>query len=544
MTFEAESFLQSGERFRLGFLPTEQSHPLTKDLSQWAQEDMDLAMERLRQVDLQALGVLSEEILTEEGYSQQVEPLRQEVSSTLKAGGRIFLGGCGATGRLCLSLEFLYRQQQLTKGFSSTEQVVAFTAGGDVALVHAIEGFEDHRDYGAEQLLGLGFSSKDLFIGCTEGGETPFVIGATLKAAEISRRPAFFIHCNPSSLLKEKIERSKEVLSHPKVREVSLPVGPMALAGSTRMQASTVMMLVLGYTLLQGQNKWKRVDLINQIAHLSRRYQGLNLKKLKELTLAEAQAYEQGHHTCYVTDHFAITIFTDTTERAPTFSLPPFNNFDVPQGEASLSYVMIPSGYTRQRTWSSLLGRQPRCLDWLARNSKTTAQYLNGFDFGSQALLRRQQLIKGRPHHTFVIDRPSPTCVLWRFRGREWSFAAFSDNELWNHLLLKMLLNMHSTLVMGRLGRYSGNLMTWVKPTNGKLIDRATRYAQELLERQGLPLSYEEVVKELFEQLKSLGEKESVVEKTVQSLLSQNNIHRAYSTACVSLTTVTLISPG
>ena len=32
---------------------------------------------------------------------------------------------------------------------------------------------------------------------------------------------------------------------------------------------------------------------------------------------------------------------------------------------------------------------------------------------------------------------------------------------LFQHLLLKQLLNIHSTLVMGRLGRYKGNLMTW-----------------------------------------------------------------------------------
>jgi len=41
-------------------------------------------------------------------------------------------------------------------------------------------------------------------------------------------------------------------------------------------------------------------------------------------------------------------------------------------------------------------------------------------------------------------------------------------------LLLKVLLNSHSTAVMARLGRVVGNTMTHVNPSNLKLIGRAT----------------------------------------------------------------------
>ena len=51
-----------------------------------------------------------------------------------------------------------------------------------------------------------------------------------------------------------------------------------------------------------------------------------------------------------------------------------------------------------------------------------------------------------------------------------------SWHPLERQTLLKMLLNQHSTLVMGRLGRYESNIMTWVSPNNGKLVDRAARY--------------------------------------------------------------------
>lgn len=56
-------------------------------------------------------------------------------------------------------------------------------------------------------------------------------------------------------------------------------------------------------------------------------------------------------------------------------------------------------------------------------------------------------------------------------------FPAYpSECRLSEHSVLKVLLNSLSTLVMGRLGRYYSNIMTYVKPTNYKLIDRAARY--------------------------------------------------------------------
>jgi len=46
-------------------------------------------------------------------------------------------------------------------------------AGGDVALIHSIEKFEDFPDFGERQLRELGFKQGDLLISCSEGGE-PF----------------------------------------------------------------------------------------------------------------------------------------------------------------------------------------------------------------------------------------------------------------------------------------------------------------------------------------------------------------------------------
>jgi hypothetical protein len=93
--------------------------------------------------------------------------------------------------------------------------------------------------------------------------------------------------------------------------------------------------------------------------------------------------------------------------------------------------------------------------------------------------------------------------------------------ELFRHLLLKQALNIHSTLVMGRLGRYEGNVMTWVRPSNGKLVDRAVRTVQLLLEREGKGSPrYEDVVRSLFREIEAMPPDDSAVLRAFRTMRS------------------------
>ncbi|MGZ3696359.1 MAG: hypothetical protein ACXVBL_18925, partial [Bdellovibrionota bacterium] len=152
---KADDFLRIAPQFRLGALPTESQHPATLQLSRLAQENLGRANEIFRDVDLAAM----EKVL--EKKAELVE-MAQAISSTLAKGKRVFLYGCGATGRLSLSLEVIWRFVQ--KGTSKSESVVSFMSGGDIALVRSIENFEDHPDLGARQVRELGFSEGDLMI--------------------------------------------------------------------------------------------------------------------------------------------------------------------------------------------------------------------------------------------------------------------------------------------------------------------------------------------------------------------------------------------
>lgn len=67
---------------------------------------------------------------------------------------------------------------------------------------------------------------------------------------------------------------------------------------------------------------------------------------------------------------------------------------------------------------------------------------------------------------------------------------------------------------MGRLNRYSSNIMTYVKPTNYKLIDRAARYVMIL--RPGS--SYEEVVRAIYEIRYKIKYDEPIVLKVIEYL--------------------------
>jgi N-acetylmuramic acid 6-phosphate etherase len=149
---------------------------------------------------------------------------------------------------------------------------------------------------------------------------------------------------------------------------------------------------------------------------------------------------------------------------------------------------------------------------------RTGRDYLRGFDFGPGALDRRRILIPEATHHEFSI-RGTQDGIRLRFGPLAHTLPTPGLPALLRHTLLKQALNIHSTLVMGRLGRYEGNLMTWVRPTNGKLVDRSARYVQHLLDREGRrDLAYEEIVRQLFAELERGAPDEPVVLKTFRSL--------------------------
>lgn len=511
---QAERFLAQARDFQLGELITEQPHPATAELSALAKHNLAAGLRCLWSVDLAALEQM-------ESLLEPAAALANAVAGCLAEGGRIFLAGCGATGRLSLALETLARQGMLPK--SARESVVGFMAGGDAALIRSIEGFEDLPEYGARQLQELGFSQKDLLIAITEGGETPWVIGVADAAVEYQPRQApWFCYCNSDALLRQTVERSRRVIDNPAIRKWNLTVGPMALAGSTRMQASTVLMLGIGLALLQGSKAdrgdltERREQIAQSFARFKQGFAALGVMSLAPLTEREAAAYATGERVWYQTRSFGLTVLTDTTERAPTFSLVPFENTLSPSDPASLCYLSVPQAKDVASAWQQLLGRAPRCLEWQECCAFTGLAWLQGYRITQEPQAGERVVAIETCADGF---RFSDGCESVVFSGLFDDTPDPAERILFLNVLLKCLLNAHSTLVMGRLGRYEGNLMTYVKASNRKLIDRAIRYVRILAAREGgVAPSYEDTAYALFATLAELQPNEPVVLKTLDRL--------------------------
>jgi len=503
---KAESFLEVANQFKLGNLPTEQRHPQTYELADLSRRDIRGALRILKEIDLGAVTQVASQ-------AKDLERLEKAIRETLRAGNRVFFYGCGATGRLSMSIEYVWRYMH--QGRKEADQVLGFMSGGDLALVHSIENFEDHPDFGARQLREIGFGPHDLLVSTTEGGETPSVIGATEEATRISSRKPFFLYGNPDHVLREQVERSRLVLENHGIEKICLFVGPMALSGSTRLQASTALMLGAGGSLLRAAETGVAVPQYSDLISFLR---DTNFNFLEPFIEEESRIYAEGDFVLYETDEYGLTILTDTTERSPTFSLLAFENQHNSKRAPSLSYLRFPQAKDALAAWQAILLRDPITIEWEDLRSVAGKERLLGFDFSAQALEQREKLVAPRRQHRFMIERHGHEMRFELDRHRH-TVNLRGLHPLFEHLFLKICLNMHSLLVMGRLGRFESNVMTWVKPSNKKLIDRSIRYVEYLLQHENVHgFSYQEICHQLFEEAERMTPSQSVVLMTVASL--------------------------
>jgi N-acetylmuramic acid 6-phosphate etherase len=486
---KAKAFLKIAPQFRLGELETEKPHPKTTELSFLVKNDLRRAISVLKEVDIDALQVIKLR-------ATEILKLKYDIEQTFRSGHKVFLAGCGSTGRLSLVLEVLWRKERAGKDFE--DSVVSLMSGGDTALIRSIEGFEDYPAFAERQLKELGFSDGDLLIASTEGGETPFVIGAAEYACRISSVSPYFLYCNPDEILLGLTDRTTRILNNRSVNRINLSVGPMALSGSTRMQSSTVLMYALGLALL---NSYGEISIQKEIEGFSDLISKLDYDFLAEFINKEYNIYSMGSYLSYLTHKdLGISILTDTTERSPTFTLDPFNNYQKADQKPSLVYLYMPDSVDSSSAWRSLLFRPPRPLNW-NEFPVTMYSYLLGFDFSQEGFNKRKERVHPSECVVFSITR-SDNLFLFSLDDKKHSISLQGLTLLQQHLLLKMLLNILSTVIMGKMGRYESNLMTYVTPSNNKLIDRAARYIGILLKREGVDVvTYDDIIYALFEEM-------------------------------------------
>jgi N-acetylmuramic acid 6-phosphate etherase len=113
------------------------------------------------------------------------------------------------------------------------DMVVGLIAGGADAFSKATEGAEDDAAAGVEALKDIALTRKDIVVGITVSGRTPYVVGG-LTYAKALGATTVALCCNQDAALAPMADIS------------ILPVvGPEVLAGSTRLKSGTAQKLVL-----------------------------------------------------------------------------------------------------------------------------------------------------------------------------------------------------------------------------------------------------------------------------------------------------------
>ncbi|MBS0286577.1 MAG: hypothetical protein JSR17_04725 [Proteobacteria bacterium] len=491
VTEHHQDLLKSGKSFAANVLTTERYHPDTTQLSQLAQTDVGSALELLKQADLKAL----ERLLACE---QQIVFLQQAMQSALSAGKKIFVSGCGSAGRAGYLVDLMVRN---AFGERFGEQFIPILAGGDASLVKAAEGFEDNKQFGVRQLLQAGWQTGDLFIALSASGSADYVHSQLEYVATRGDRKPFFIYCNPHEEVKEAFA-AKPIFAKQDLFEnihfISTDVGPMALGGSTRMQAATAQVLSVGIPLLDAMGtlstKVEHSNYRASIESLIETIGHIDYRTLAPYVESEAKSYQDGDGVYYVVSaNIALNVSTDTSERSPTFNLPYFENDqdDHQQVPSSICRTMILDTATPEQAYNAMLGRSPVGLGW-PEAPHTQLSKILGWDLSASIGDKREVYLPKVKHAVFMLKFENEVLAL-DYEGTKASISLpakkelpFYLRELQQQLVIKSLLNCHSTLVMGRLGLYYGNLMLYVNPSNKKLVRRGMRLTGEFNETQAV----------------------------------------------------------
>ncbi len=161
----------------------------------------------------------------EQAIAQAVEV----IADRLRSGGRLIYMGAGTSGRLGV----LDATECPPTFNTNPEMVVGLIAGGYTALTRAVEGAEDHPEYGVTDLQEIKLKATDVVVGIATSGRTPYVIGGLDYARKLGAY-AIGLACNANSAM----EASTDLM-------ITVVVGPEVISGSTRLKAGTATKLVL-----------------------------------------------------------------------------------------------------------------------------------------------------------------------------------------------------------------------------------------------------------------------------------------------------------
>jgi N-acetylmuramic acid 6-phosphate etherase len=151
------------------------------------------------------------------------------IAQALRKGGRLVFIGAGTSGRLGI-----LEAAEIPSTFGTLPDLVqGIIAGGKSAVFRSREGVDDRYDEGARTVARMKANKRDVFVGVSASGITPFVRGGLAAARKAGAR-IIFVTCDPAADLQTFVDLT-----------IALGVGPEVIAGSTRLKAGSGTKLVL-----------------------------------------------------------------------------------------------------------------------------------------------------------------------------------------------------------------------------------------------------------------------------------------------------------
>ena len=200
-------------------IATEQRNPNTMNIDTLSTLDMVKLINREDHRVADAVGEVTDKI------AQAVDVIAEK----LAAGGRLIYCGAGTSGRLGI----LDAVECPPTYSTDPETVQALMAGGYGAIFKAVEGAEDSKELGVQDMQNIHFSQKDVLVGIAASGRTPYVRGCMEYAKQLGA-PTVAVTCCPGSELDQFADIG-----------IAPAPGPEVVTGSTRMKSGTAQKMVL-----------------------------------------------------------------------------------------------------------------------------------------------------------------------------------------------------------------------------------------------------------------------------------------------------------
>ena len=200
-------------------MATEHFSPRFQDLDTWSSLDI---LSAFYEGQLSAVAAVRPSL-------PAIAAAAEEAATRLRRGGRLVYVGAGTSGRIGVQ-----DGTELPPTFNwPDDRVVYLIAGGERAIMKAVENAEDSVEEGTAGIRNNNIGPSDVVIGVAASGQTPFTIAALKEAAARGAQTVGISNNAQAPIL--------ESCSHP----ILADTGEEVIAGSTRMKAGTAQKVIL-----------------------------------------------------------------------------------------------------------------------------------------------------------------------------------------------------------------------------------------------------------------------------------------------------------